>query len=230
MLERTLGYQIGKTITQGVMFPLGKKAMGGLATGTFAMGRAGFNTVRQANWQGGWQTVQAQGKYVWGNRREIAGRMRRGSKAAYGATLGRDVKFYRGMGGKFLKRATGPLLSAGFIGYEISQGKNAAEGIMKGGVEAGALAAGATGAAIGAGALSFIPGVGTLIGGFIGFGLGYSGVHKLLDPGFTTRATPEFENVYMNRRALTMRQASMMELAKTSRSAFGNEASMMHLR
>jgi hypothetical protein len=229
MLERTLGYKIGKTLTQGVMFPLGKKAMGGLATGTFAMGRAGFNTVRQANWQGGWQTVQAQGKYVWGNRREIASRVRRGTKAAYGSTLGRDVKFYRGSG-KLLGKALGPALSLGFIGYEVSQGKNAAEGVMKGGVEAGALAAGATGAAIGAGALSFIPGVGTLIGSFIGFGLGYSGVHKLLDPGFTTRETPKFENVYMNRRALTMRQASMMELAKTSRAAFGNEASMMHLR
>jgi len=229
MLERTLGYQIGKTFTQGIMFPLGKKTIGGLATGAVAMGRAGINTARKANWQGGWQTVQAQGRYVWGNRKEIATRVQRGTKAAYGSTIGRDVKFYRGSG-KMIGKALGPALSAAFIGYEVSQGKNAAEGVMKGGVEAGALAAGSAGAAIGAGALSFIPGVGTLVGGFIGFGLGYSGVHKLLDPGFTTRTAPKFENVYMNRRALTMRQASMMELSKTSRAAFGNEASMMHLR
>jgi len=228
--QNSLGFMMGQGITNRILFPMGKMAVGGLFGAAKTMGRGGLNVARRTDWRGMGRSIGAGGEYVWTNRREIARRVGRGSKAAYGATLGRDVRFYRGIGGKVARRAFQPALSAAFVGYEVSQGRNAAEGVLKGGVEIGALAAGTAGASIGAGMLSFIPGVGTLIGGIIGFGVGYSGVHKLLDPGFTTRQAPQFENVYMNRRALTMRQASMMQLAKSSRAAFGNEAQSMHLR
>lgn len=130
-------------------------------------------------------------------------------------------------GGKFLLKRT-PLTMA-FIGYEASKGRNAPEAVLRGGMEVGSLTAGAAGATAGAAALSFIPGVGTIIGGLVGFGLGYTGAKGILGMGFRQNKE-NFNAIYMNRRALTMRQASLMSLSRSRRNSFGREASSMHLR
>lgn len=126
--------------------------------------------------------------------------------------------------GKFAVKNVGRIAGPAFIGYEISKGKDLPEGLIRGGAEATRLGAAIAGSVVGQTAIP-IPLVGALIGGFAG----YMGMDEVLKKGFG-RSRSSYEEVYQNRRVLTMRQASMMTLARSKRNAFGREASTMHLR
>ena len=127
-------------------------------------------------------------------------------------------------------------------GYTAARGgATGSETLIKCGVEAGAtatsFAAWAVGMKAGAIAGTAIGGpVGTVVGGAAGLILGmiggeraYSAVKAIGELGYGRRG-PSYQDLYQNRRAITMRQASMIALSRSRRNAFGREASSMHLR
>jgi hypothetical protein len=115
------------------------------------------------------------------------------------------------------------------------------ETLVKGGVEAGATAASfaawqvgmmagaAIGTAIGGPVGTVVGGAAGLIFGMVGGERAYSAVKAIGELGYGRRG-PSYGEIYQNRRALTMRQASMIALSRSRRNAFGREASSMHLR
>lgn len=168
-----------------------------------------------------------------------------------GMTLGQGAYRYRGpiaagtikpvyKAGRFALRNLGPIATAGFVGYEAYQGKDLGEAVVRGGAEGVSLGvataaftvgSAAGGALAGATVGSVIPGLGTaagfVVGAVAGY-FGYTGTRNLMNLGFGKKEAP-FEQVYGNRRAITMRQASKMVMARTRR-PIGNEAQSMHLR
>jgi hypothetical protein len=154
----------------------------------------------------------------------------RPARAIYGTT--------KTVGGFAFRHPTPLIIGGAVTAGAFNKGRTASENLMGAAVEGTATAAGmgawGIGATVGAAfGTAVLPGIGTAVGGFIGGFLASGGVYggiKAIGKMGYGKKSPEYGEFYLNERALTMRQASMMALAKSQRNPFGREASVMHLR